>query len=131
MTATYGLASSPTTSISAIVLVLALSSSLYVIYHFLVRARSEYEAANEPHSPEIYEDEDGIATEESQKGRHASIAIWIAIPSVVSGFVASILALWRLTRIPSLNQIQSTPCALTIASWVSFPVLVAAGGSQT
>ena len=61
--------------------------------------------------PWVYEDEDGVATEESQKQQASPAAKWIAVLTAVLGFLASISL-----AIPS--SLAAVNTWLAFASWV-------------
>ncbi len=54
------------------------------------RARSKPKSCEFEVEHKLYEDQDGVATEESQKGYSATIPKYIALSSSVTGFLASV-----------------------------------------
>ena len=108
----------------ACLIVLILTSLLvcYVVYDTVKRAREISKSDGEESVAQVYEDEDGVATEESQKHYSVSISKWITLSSTGAGlFTSVVIAL--LMSLPSFGfHADTIDYWLALGTWVGNPL---------
>ena len=106
-------------TVHLIVFLLNFLLTCYVVWDTLTNTRDHTNSNQEESSLRVYEDEDGTATEESQKHHRASKPKWIALCSASLGLSISILvAVLTATLLSSLST-AAIEYWLAFGSWVS------------
>lgn len=119
----YGTPSVSRSSTIICLVVLAFTScvNFYVIFRSQTGARRTPKDDREENVELVYEDEDGVATNESQKLQRTSISKWLASLTAGLGVLMSLsLAVYRYYAIPGF-KIEFVNDWLSLANWVSIP----------
>ena len=106
------LSSSPSAVVGLIVLILIFLTSIPTFLNIYKRVTSKARSAPLDETSKLYRDEDGIATEESQREFSASVPKYIALSCSLLGFSASISIAIFSTVHPASN--------LCVEYWLSF-----------
>ena len=102
----------PSTIASLTALILVFFLTVPTFWSLFNQARSKARGSDYEEIHKLYEDRDGVATEESQKRYSAAIPKYIAASSSLLGFIASI-AIAAFTSVHSATH----PC---LENWLSF-----------
>ncbi|KAG8533079.1 uncharacterized protein KY384_001862 [Bacidia gigantensis] len=117
-------ASLPVRIVSSITLAVAFLVVVYVIYDFFLSTEKQSRSDAEETKSGIYEDEDGTATEESQKEQSASILFWVSSISVGLGLLMSVLLIGHTSRGRHRKQSKDFMVqSLDLATWILLVVL--------
>lgn len=97
---------------------LLLCTACYFIYHSVRKMQMKHTSTYEELVSCLYEDEDGVATAESQKQQASPAIKWVATTLAILGFLISfsLAVLITLSAVPCRQPILST--WLTFATWV-------------
>ena len=90
---------------------------LYVVFDTVTRTRGISKSDGQESVSQLYEDEDGIATEESQKRYSVSIPRWTTLSGAGAGLLTSI-AIALLRTLFSGFRAATIDHWLTLGSWV-------------
>lgn len=106
----------PSAIVGIIALILVFFTSIPTFLRVIKRTTSK--ARRNPHieTSKFYEDEDGIATEETQKGYNAALPKYLALSFSVLGFLASLGIAIYTTVHPTLNLHFEN--WLSVGTWV-------------
>ena len=123
--ASTAVCSTPSMILSLPVFCLVLCTACYLIYDSVRKIREQRTSAYQELVSWLYEDEDGIATAESQKQQASPVIKWVATSIALSGFFItfSLALLTTLSVVPCWQAILST--WLTFAAWVCWITLLA------
>ena len=80
----------PSTIASLTALVLTFSFTIPILFKIVNRVRLRSKAYGHGDVYKLYEDEDGIATEETQKEFSVALPTYLALSSAIIGFLASV-----------------------------------------
>ena len=104
--------------ISVVVFIFLIFLSSFFIVNLQHKSRKCHLSDQGQPLPDIYEDEDGVASLESQKNHHVKFSKWLAISSSFVGLFTAILHVLFVENSRSGRGVQSLASWIFLADWV-------------
>ena len=104
--------------VDCVVLFVAIGAFSYVVANTLRSLRTRWKVDREENSVPIYEDEDGVASDDPVGQRRISSSIWISVVATIVGFAAAIVNGSRQVSTSLGSQQSLIELGIDITAWV-------------